>query len=247
MQQTQNRIYHEDFSYHTVNPYHQKMVETSLNQFVLADQHAEDQKGKWKEKIFESKAPIHLEIGCGFGNFMERFCQRFQDINFIGLDYRFKRMFKLAKRIESQSKTDQRPNFRLIRGRGERVHYLFSDSEIQRGYLFFPDPWPKARHQKNRIIQTEFLDALSIVLEENGEFWFKTDHPDLYQWAKECLQKHPSFSIVYDNPSIYTDSSSPLGDELYKTTFEKIFLRQNLAIHGIIAQNNKMKQKVNCL
>lgn len=249
-----NRLYQSDFIFREnakyINPYHVKMHVPEMSHLVITDNDAEKNKGQWNQQIFQANLPIHLEIGCGYGDFMERFCSEENNkindgVHFIGIDYRFKRMFKLAKRIMQMGKgNNAQSQFRLIRGRGERIEYLFAPKEIHRCYLFFPDPWPKERHHKNRLIQKEFLDALSVVLEDGGEFWFKTDHPGLYDWALECFKNHPAFSILYHSDSIYSDSileecfKDTLANNLYRTKFETLFLKQNLPIHGIVAKNH---------
>lgn len=239
-----NRIYNPEFVFHSTNPYHFRLQDDQeLARYVLTDNDAEMNVGTWNSQIFQNNHPIHLEIGCGYGEFMERFSQLHPNLNFIGMDFRFKRMFKLAKKFLHLGE-----NFRLIRGRGERIQYIFAKQEIERCYLFFPDPWPKERQHKNRLIQETFLNALSNVLIPKGEFWFKTDHPGLFESSLEAIEKNPKFKIIFQTKSLYEGNldtndptNHPLSTPLFRTKFETIFLKQNLPIYALVAINSEEK------
>ncbi len=114
-------LFNPDFKYKHDNPYHDKLE--IFDQFVLRDEEGENFKGIWNEKVFKNSNPLEVEIGTGYGHFMHEHCLQNPKINFLGMDFRFKRSFHLAQRL---SKVEKK-NFRYLRGRGERLGYLFSD------------------------------------------------------------------------------------------------------------------------
>ena len=107
----------ESFIYKTKNPYKEKLNEFS--HLMLQDLEAEKFNGKWKDQVFENQKPLHLEIGTGYGHFLEKYSFDNTNVNLIGLDYRFKRSFQLTKRLAKQNLS----NCRLLRAKGERIDF----------------------------------------------------------------------------------------------------------------------------
>src|SRR5690606_19720159 len=83
-----NFCYRPEFKYTHDNPYHDKLE--VFDSFVLRDEEAERNVGKWKE-LFKNDQEIEVEIGTGYGEFMMEYSQKYPNVNFIGLDHRFKR------------------------------------------------------------------------------------------------------------------------------------------------------------
>jgi len=215
--------YLDNFIYKHKNPYHDRLK--NFPEFVFRDKEAEQFKGKWKSKIFNNKSPIHLEIGHGYGEFMTHHCIHNPEINFIGIDYRFKRNFSLAQKL------DEIPNknFRVLRAKGERLHFLFEENEIDKLFYFFPDPWPKTRHHKKRLFQEHFLNIIYKVLVPGGKILIKTDNDEYASWMKKIIDESPLFDL-----SLYTNDLKNQYPEhflaQFETKFEKIFLEQNILI-----------------
>jgi hypothetical protein len=69
-------------------------------------------------------------------------------------------------------------------------------ASIARAFVLFPDPWPKARHHKRRLIQAPFLDALARVLAPGAEFRLASDHADYVEWMLERVPVHPAFRLA---------------------------------------------------
>ena len=83
------------------------------------------------------KVHLVLEIGTGYGHFMQDYCAKNPSVNFVGMDYKFKRSFNLVKKLDSL----QQRNFFYLRANAARVDQLFGDSELEKVFYFFPDPW----------------------------------------------------------------------------------------------------------
>jgi len=73
------------------------------------------------------------------------------------------------------------------------VEWLLPEASISRLHLLCPDPWPKVRHHRRRVVQVEFLEAVRRVLAPGGEFLFMTDHQEYYEWAGEKVAAFGGF------------------------------------------------------
>lgn len=217
------------FHYHHRNPYHQRLEQFS--DFVLRDHEGEQFAGQWNAQVFQRSAPLMVEIGAGYGDFMAAFCQGHPEVNFVGIDYRFKRSYQLANRLQ---KSLPSPSFvRYLRGKGERLGTIFGPAEVQRIFYFFPDPWPKTRHLKKRLFQAPFLQAAHRVLAPQGEIWIKTDHDGLFTWMQQHLEETPLFAPSFLSWDLYQQYPQHFLTQ-NPTKFEKIFLRQQVPIKAMI-------------
>ncbi|MFL5783325.1 MAG: tRNA (guanosine(46)-N7)-methyltransferase TrmB [Bacteriovoracaceae bacterium] len=226
-----NFCYQKDFKYTHKNPYHDKLA--VFDSFVLRDEMAESNVGKWDEQ-FGNKAPLEVEIGTGYGDFMLDYCQKNPGINFIGLDHRFKRSFSVAQKLDKL----EHKNFRYLRARGERLGFMFDESEVQSVFYFFPDPWPKKRHHKKRLFQKPFLDDCHKVLKPGGILFVKTDHDGYYEWMLEELKEEKRFEILLQSRDLRSEFPDHFLSQ-FATKFEKIFLSQGTLIKSIVLKNLK--------
>jgi len=222
-----SHAYKADFEYKHKNPYHHKLAEFS--DFVLLDTDPEKLKGAWSDEVFKNKNPLCVEIGTGFGSFMLEYVKLNPKHNFIGLDYRFKRSYQLAKKLAS---TPQR-NFRYLRAKGERLEFLFATEELDRIFYFFPDPWPKSRHHKKRLFQEPFLEASYKALKPGGELWIKTDHVGYFEWMRREVIKFKKFDMKFLSYDIHQDFPDHLMAKI-TTKFEKIFIKQKIPSKAIV-------------
>ena len=226
-----NFCYQKDFKYTHKNPYHDKLE--VFDSFVLRDEEAESNVGKWKEQ-FGNDRPVEVEIGSGYGEFMLDYCQKNPEINFIGLDHRFKRSFSLAQKLDRL----EHKNFRYLRARGERLEYMFDVNEVQSVFYFFPDPWPKNRHNKKRLFQKPFLDACHKVLKPGGTLFVKTDHDGYFEWMLNELKEEKRFEILLQSRDLRNEFPDHFLSQ-FTTKFEKIFLSQGTLIKSIVLKNLK--------
>lgn len=223
---SQNHIYREDFNkYAKDNPYHDKLK--AFEAFVMRDEEAEIHRGKWRE-VFGNEQSLNVEIGTGYGEFMLEWCGNNPTENFVGLDHRFKRSFHLAKKLDKITNK----NFRYLRGRGERLEFIFGEQEVSNIFYFFPDPWPKTRHFKKRLFQKPFLDAAYKVLKPKGTLWVKTDHDGYFDWMLNELKNETRFEIVLKSHDLRREHPEHFL-AAYTTKFEKIFLSQGTLIKAL--------------
>ena len=223
-------VYNKDFIYRHNNPYHKRLEE--FDSFVLRDREGESLMGKWGS-VFEKKGPLYVEIGPGHGHFMKVFSALNPDVNFVGIDYRFKRSFYLAKKLKKLNLN----NFRLLRARAERLGFLFDKNEVDSLFCFFPDPWPKERHHKRRILQGPFFKMAWRILKPKGKIYIKTDHNDYASWIEEKIPDK-MFEVELATHNLWTEYSEHFLTRI-ATKFERIFLKQNLPINAYVLQKKE--------
>jgi tRNA (guanine-N7-)-methyltransferase len=142
------------------------------------------------EKIFGRRGPLHVDLGCGDGLFLCALAQRLPDKNFLGIE-------RLSGRVRSSArKAASLDNVRLLQMESSyAVHYLLPAESVETFYLLFPDPWPKRRHHRRRIVTPHFVDSVHAALEQNGVIYIATDHLDYFQNIKDTAESIPGFAI----------------------------------------------------
>ena len=221
----QDYSFRQDFKYrYRANPYQEKLK--SFASFVLQDHEGEQFQGRWAE-VFGNQHPLVVEIGAGYGDFMATYCLQHPQENYVAIDYRFRRSLSVAQQLAKLPAPAA--NFRYLRAKGERIGFLFGPNEIQKIFIFFPDPWPKLRHHKKRLISPYYLSILNRILVPGGEVWIKTDHDDYAAWMQEAFKAQNDLSLTWQSANLYQEyPQHPLAQ--FQTKFEKIFLRQGVAI-----------------
>ena len=128
-----------------------------------------------------------LEIGCGHGHWLNHYSKLNSSNVFVGIDL-------ISKRIrKANSKKIKQNNENLFFLKSEASEFLQSIPEglkISNIFLFFPDPWPKKRHHKRRLIQSSFLDLLHSCTNDKSKFYFRTDHLEYFQWVTLKIEKN---------------------------------------------------------
>ena len=169
------------------------------------------------EKIFGRNAPLHVDLGCGDGSFICALAERMPKRNFLGIERLLDRIRSTARKAKSVG------NVRLLRMESSyAVRYLLPAGSVETFYLLFPDPWPKRRHWRRRIVAGEFLRAISQALAENGKFLIATDHRNYFEKIKEIARTNFDFTMA-----------PPRAGDLPHTKFEKQFRAQGAAIHWL--------------
>ena len=140
------------------------------------------------EKIFGRKASLHVDLGCGDGSFLCALAQRLSDKNFLGIE-------RLLGRIRSSArKAASLGNVRLLQMESSyAVRYLLPAESVETFYLLFPDPWPKRRHHRRRIVTPDFLNSVHTALKENGTLHIATDDLDYFGKIKGIAGLNPGF------------------------------------------------------
>ena len=167
-------------------------------------------------QLFGRIAPVHVDLGCGNGSFLERLASEHPAWNFLGIE-------RLLRRVrKSDRKAAALPNLWIIRSETMfLLKHLLPPASVDCFYLLFPDPWPKRRHQRRRLVTAEFLNALWNGLTDDGLFYLATDHDDYFAAIHELIDKTPQFAPA--------DSAW----DLPATTFEQKFVSASMPIHRL--------------
>ena len=140
-------------------------------------------------RVFERSAPLVLEIGFGDGEALVEMSRSRASENFIGIDVHEPGIGHLILRLREEGLG----NVRVMKGDAvELLARAFSDRQFDRICLFFPDPWPKKRHHKRRILQPAFVSLVAARLKPGGLFHFATDWQDYAEQALDMLQREPA-------------------------------------------------------
>jgi tRNA (guanine-N7-)-methyltransferase len=168
------------------------------------------------EELFGRAAPLGIDLGCGDGSFLQALAAEHPDRNFLGIE-------RLLRRVRSSHrKAEDLPNVRVIRSETLFVlRHLLPAGSVDAFYLLFPDPWPKRRHHRRRLVTAEFLSAIWSCLRNQGSLFIATDHDDYFAAIRKLLQNTPQF--------VATDRDWALP----ATTFEKKFCTVGLPIHRL--------------
>ncbi len=137
---------------------------------------------------FENAAPLEVDLGCGDGSFLLEMAQHYPERNFLGVERLLGRVRKVCRKADRLGLS----NLKVLRLESlYTLEWLLPAESISRLHLLCPDPWPKAKHHKRRLFQEPFLKAVSRTLIPGGEFLFKTDHSEYFEWSEEQLTNYP--------------------------------------------------------
>lgn len=157
----------------------------AIQESIYVVHEEETRAGSWHD-IFGNDHPIHIEIGMGKGRFLMELAAKNPDINYVGIE---KYSSVLIRALEKMSEMETPlANIRFVRMDAEAITKVFGTGEVDRIYLNFSDPWPKARHAKRRLTSREFLARYEQILADDGVVEFKTDNKGLFEFSLEEVE-----------------------------------------------------------
>lgn len=140
------------------------------------------------EAAFGRPAPKILEIGFGMGGATAQIAAANPDKDYLGIEVHTPGVGNLLKLMQEQ----QLANVRVVQHDAvEVLQQMISDDALDGVHIFFPDPWPKKRHHKRRLLQAEFVALLCRKLKPGGYLHFATDWEEYAQWTLEVLRAEP--------------------------------------------------------
>ncbi len=175
---------------------------------------------------FGRPGPTIVEIGCGTGTSTVAMAPKEADHNIIAVE-----LYKpgLAKLLSAMVREDV-TNIRMVRGDGvEVLQRMIAPESLDGVRLFFPDPWPKARHHKRRILQSGTLRLISSRLKPGGIFHAATDHAGYAEWIDELVNVEPTLE-----PMPWPWEDSPMLLDRPTTKFEQRGLNLDHSIHEYV-------------
>ncbi len=180
------------------------------------------------EALFGDRRPVELEIGSGKGGFLLRRAQALPDRRFLGIEYANKFFLYAADRMARWGMT----NVRLMRTDAQHlvIHHLPPGS-VHILHIYHPDPWPKRRHQRRRLIQPAFVAAVAEVLVPGGRLAIQTDHADYFEQIREVVGRESRLL-----PADFDVPEAGVREGRVETNFEIKYLREGRAIYQLAAQ-----------
>lgn len=182
-------------------------------------------KGNWR-KLFGNDNPIHIEIGCGKGNFVVGMAKMYPDINFIAIE----KVEDVIVMAMEKTKDANLSNVLFMDMDAEKIEEVFENGEICRIYLNFSDPWKKKKQAKRRLTHKRFLDRYKSVLTEGDYIWFKTDNRALFDFS---LNSFAQENYKLENISLDLHSSDFKGNVM--TEYEQRFCEAGMPIYRLEA------------
>jgi tRNA (guanine-N7-)-methyltransferase len=174
--------------------------------------------------LFGRNAPLTLEIGFGAGEVLAQLAGEHPDRNFLGIEAYRNGVGRLLGRVQAAGLD----NLRVLEGDAvELLDHGFADASLDTLLLYFPDPWPKKKHHKRRLVQTAFADRVARVLKPGGLWRLATDWVQYAEWMREVLDDHPAFDNIGDRDGWVTRPPRP------GTRFESRGLRRGHAVHDL--------------
>lgn len=145
------------------------------------------------EDLLRKGRALEIDLGCGDGSFLIDLAREHPERDFIGVERLLGRCKKVGRKITRAGLE----NARILRLDSKYVvEWLLPAASVSRIHLLCPDPWPKVRHQRRRLVQIPFLGAVETALEPSGEFLFMTDHEDYFDYACERIYESALFEIL---------------------------------------------------
>ncbi|MEK7953512.1 tRNA (guanosine(46)-N7)-methyltransferase TrmB [Luteolibacter soli] len=181
-----------------------------------------------KHELVREGRPLEIDLGCGDGKFLWEMAGHYPERDFLGVERLLGRVRKVCKRIGKLGLT----NARVLRLESRyTAEWLLPRESVSRLHLLCPDPWPKLRHHRRRLIQEEFLQAIWDLLEPGGEFLFKTDHPEYFEWAEEKVAAFGKFERLEwpEDEFFYPKTDFQLLWESEGKTLQRLRLRKSPA------------------
>ena len=195
----------------------------------------QEMKNKWKKYFKNQENPIHLELGCGKGQFISKLASENLDTNYIAIDL-IDAMLGLAKRNvekEYKEKNIKPENIVLTRFDIERIFLILGEQDnIKRIYINFCNPWPRGKHRKKRLTHTRQLEKYREFLAEDGEVYFKTDDDELFNSSLEYF-KESNFEILKKTYNLHEE---PIFENNIETEHEIMFSQEGIKIKALIAK-----------
>lgn len=181
--------------------------------------------GKWREKL-EHAGKIILEVGCGKAELTLEMARRYPDTHFIGIDVKADRMGVAGLEAQEQGIN----NVSFLRIHLLEIDQYFGEDEVDELWITFPDPFPKKRQIKHRMMNAPFLEKYRHILVPEGIIHYKTDNIDLFKYSLEVFAKQEYLAIEELTFDLHENEELP-DDYKIKTTYEKKFMDMGFSIN----------------
>jgi tRNA (guanine-N7-)-methyltransferase len=145
------------------------------------------------KKLFSTPGPLEVELGAGDGSFLIAYAQAQPETNFVGVE----RLLGRLRKIDRKARRASLNNICLLRMEASYfVQYLVPRESVHSFHIYFPDPWPKRRHWKNRLITEAFTEILRAALVPSGTVYLRTDNSDYFEQMLASFKTNLNFAKI---------------------------------------------------
>jgi tRNA (guanine-N7-)-methyltransferase len=174
--------------------------------------------------LFGDDRPLHFEIGFGGGEHMAERADMLPDHGFIGCEPFLNGVAQALSHVDDWNGMGPLPNIRIHHGDALEVLSRIPDGSLGFVYLLHPDPWPKARHAKRRMMNDGPIDLIAAKLKPGGEFRFGTDHAIYLRHALMVMQRHfDQFRWLCEKPGDFTKRPSGWPETRYERKARTVY------------------------
>ena len=178
----------------------------------------------WKDMFPSENGHIEVEIGSGKGNFMTDYAEKHPDYFIMGSEWDYTWAAFAVERMTKRGVIEQ-GNAAMLRG---DVFYFLRDcvksNTVDAFHMYFPDPWPKERHHKNRLLRPDFLTEVARCLKPGKRiFYWGTDHKEYNEIALETFDAFPTCKVIVRNTAEPTEGITTGFERKYKKEGRPIY------------------------
>ena len=196
------------------------------------------QKGCWAQ-VFGNGRPVRIEIGMGKGRFIMNMAKAHPEYNFICIERYSSVLLRAVEKYDTEEFREL-TNVRFICMDAMEISDVFAPGEVERIYLNFSDPWPKARHARRRLTSKEFLARYERVLKEDGLLEFKTDNTGLFEFSLEQIEE-AGWTLLAHTYDLHHNEELNQGNIM--TEYEEKFSAKGNPINKLIAAYTVMEER----
>jgi len=179
--------------------------------------------------LFGRSGPVHIEVGCGKGTFILNQAKRHPEINFLGIEWANEFYRYCADRMRRW----EMANVRILRADArEFIGRFVKDSSVGAFHVYFPDPWPKRRHQKRRFFTPENIRQVWRCLVGGGQLRTATDHAEYFEIMSQVLLQEPGIAELFEPVEFYPADAADPG-EWVGSNFERKYMKEGRPIYTL--------------
>lgn len=185
------------------------------------------QAASWAE-VFGNDHPITFELGCGKADLSLGLARRYPERNFVGIDLKTDRMWHAAQVAQAEGLT----NMAFLWIHLLEITEYVKPQEASELWITFPDPYPKAKQAKHRMINPPFLKLYQQILHPSGRVHYKTDNRDLFLYSMEVFVRHGNIQFSQLSFDLHEDEAIH-SDIKITTAYERAFMQQDTPINYV--------------
>jgi len=195
-------------------------------------------------ELFGRQNPLVIEVGFGDGHYLAHLARSHPEWNLLGVEVSLGSLWRAYRRVLR----NEISNVRLFRGDARFiVRDVIAENTLSRIYVKFPDPWPRKKHRKRRLLRAPFFSLLSTRLEDGGVLSFTTDHAEYFDFALEEAESTGYYQITTGEPPVaaletkYARKWREMNKEIFHAEFKKT---AQAASHPALIQKTDMHHAI---